>query len=189
MNAYDLPTSLIVGEVAYPINYGWRNAVEILKISGSQKFTSTEKLLAMVDKLFFKIENIPPEFIMEAAAKAKEFLDCGEKPSGKVRPKLMDWEQDAPLIVSAINKEAGKDIRLDPNNHWWTVYNWFRNSSGGLWSNVLHLRIKMNEGKELTKEERRFLNENLEMIELKNKDTDATRRAKDELKELLNGGG
>lgn len=188
MSAYDLPTSLTIRGVAYPINYGWRNAIEILQISGKPEFTGIDKILALVDKIFLNIENIPPEAVMEAAVKARDFLDCGERSDGNPHPKLMDWEQDAPLIIAAINKEAGMDIRTDPNIHWWTVYNWFRNSSGGLWSNVLHMRIKMQKGEELSKEERRFLNENRDMVELKNKDTDATRRAKDEIKQLLGGG-
>ncbi len=188
MSAYDLPTSLQVRGVAYPINYGWKNAIETLCILGNPDIDAAIKTLAMVDKVFGNLETIPPEAVLEAASAAREFLDCGEVPDKTPGPKLMDWEQDAQLIVSAINKEAGFDIRTNPELHWWTVYDWFRNSSGGLWSNVLHIRLKLSRHEELTKEEQRWYKKNAAMVDLKNTETSAIKQAKDELKEFLGGG-
>lgn len=185
---YDLPTSLNIRGVEQPINYDWHTALDILIYMGNAEHSHIDKLVHMLMTLYpnwlqFRSEDIP-----EAIERAYAYLDCGQRPDGKVRPKLIDWEQDAQLIIGAINKEANKDIRTEPQLHWWTIYNWFIGSSGGAWSNVLHLRSKLAKNQPLNKAEKQYYRDNAAIIDLKNKDTEIVRREKEEILKMLGGG-
>ena len=188
MAAYDLPTSLLVGEVAYPINYGWKNAIAALAELSDPEKGRAEKVTNMVCRIFPQWAHIPAADIPEAIEKARWFLDCGREPDGKIRPKLMDWEQDADIIIPALNQVSGQEIRMSPDIHWWTVYGWFMSIDKGLFCTVLRIRNKLSTGEKLDKSEKKFYRENRKLVELKNKDTDAVRQAREEIKGLLGGG-
>lgn len=110
--------------------------------------------------------EIPESNIQEALEKACAFIDCGQKDDGKPKPKMIDWEQDAPIIIPEVNKVAGREIRLDPNIHWWTFFGWFMGIGEGILSNVLHIRQKLRKGEKLEKWEREYYNENKAMCDL-----------------------
>ena len=80
----------------------------------------------------------------------------------------MDWEQDAPIVFSAINKISGREVR-DPNQymHWWTFIGYFDEIGEGTFSQVLAIRQKRAKGEKLEKWEREFLKNNRSMVELK----------------------
>lgn len=110
--------------------------------------------------------EIPESNIQEALEKACAFIDCGQKDDGKPKPKMIDWEQDAPIIIPEVNKVAGREIRLDPNIHWWTFFGWFMGIGEGILGNVLHIRQKLRKGEKLEKWEREYYNENKGMCDL-----------------------
>lgn len=80
------------------------------------------KAVVMLQILFEDWQSIPSECWDEACQKASEFIDCGQLDDNPNHPKprLMDWEQDGDMIVPAVNKVAGKEIRAVPYMHWWT---------------------------------------------------------------------
>lgn len=80
------------------------------------------KAVVMLQILFENWQSIPLEHLTEACQKACEFIDCGQfdDSPNKPKPRLMDWEQDGDMIVPAVNKVAGKEIRTVPYMHWWT---------------------------------------------------------------------
>lgn len=48
-------------------------------------------------------------------------LDCGQEDEEDIMPvKVMDWEQDEPILFPAINQVAGCEVRSVPYIHWWT---------------------------------------------------------------------
>ena len=49
----------------------------------------------------------------------------------------MDWDQDAPLIVPAINKVLGGEVRAMPYLHWWTFVGAYMEIGEGVFSSVL----------------------------------------------------
>lgn len=62
-----------------------------------------------------------PKLYQEACEKARWFLDLGEEKAEETQsPALMNWEQDAGLIIPAVNKVIGKEVRAIPYMHWWT---------------------------------------------------------------------
>ncbi len=67
-------------------------------------------------------DSMPPKDWQEASRKACEFIDCGIKNDGKPRPRIMDWEQDAPIIIPAVNKVNNAEVRATDYMHWWTFF-------------------------------------------------------------------
>ena len=101
----------------------------------------------------------------------------------------MDWEQDAAIIIPAVNSVAGREIRLDPGIHWWTFFGWYMSIGDGLFASVLRIRSKKAKGKKLEKWEEEFYRENRHLIDLKQVETDEVRQEKENILKWLNGGG
>lgn len=167
MRAYNLPTSLTIGEVVHPINYGWQTAIEIFCEMNDPEKSRAEQVAVMLVKLFPNWKEFSSEQTPEAIQKACDFLDCGKKPDGKVHPRLVDWEQDAEIIIPAVNQAANQEIRLNPNIHWWTFFGWYMSIDGGIFSSVLHIRQKKAKGKRLEKWEEEFYRDNKHLVDIK----------------------
>lgn len=167
MTAYDMPTSLNIGGVDMPIRYGWRAVLDILIAQNDPELNTEQKLFVMLQILYPRWRDIPKEHIEEAAVKACEFIDCGQKKSGVPKPRTMDWEQDAAILIPAINERAGKEVRADPNMHWWTFFGYYMSIGESLFSSILRIRSKRAQGKKLEKWEQEFAKENKHLIEMK----------------------
>ena len=119
MRAYELPTSLNINGVAYTIRTDFRAIIDILIAMNDPDLDQQAKTFIMLQILYEEWQNIPFEDLTEACQKACEFIDCGQTDDAPNRPKprLMDWEQDGDMIVPAVNKVAGKEIRAVPYMH------------------------------------------------------------------------
>lgn len=82
--------------------------------------------------------------------------------------KVMDWEQDEPILFPAINQVAGCEVRSVPYIHWWTFVGYFMEIREGIFSTVLGIRQKMAKGKHLEKWEREFRRNNKRSVTLRN---------------------
>lgn len=185
MITYDLPTSLTIGEVAYQIRYDWRAVLDILIACADPELDDAGKAECVIKIFYPNWEEIPDHLLAEACDKACEFIDCGQKDDGKPKPKMIDWEQDAGIIVPEINKVAGREIRLDPNIHWWTFFGWFMGIGDGLLASVLHIRQKKAKHKKLEKWEQEFYNANKALIDMKAPETEEIRKEKDNILKYL----
>lgn len=185
MSVYELPTSLTIGGVGYPIRYSWTAALDILAACADPDLDEYAKAACLLQILFPDHESIPTEHLGEACQKASDFIDCGQKDDGKVRPKMIDWAQDAAIIIPEINKVACREIRLDPNIHWWTFYGWFMGIGDGLLASVLHVRQKKAKGKKLESWEREFYEENKALVDFKTADNDEIRAEKANILKFL----
>ena len=185
MNAYDLPSSLMIGGRVYAIRTGWRTVMDIFSAMNDPELDTDGKAIAMLTILYPEHDLIPQQDIPEAITKACEFLDCGQQEKEGQRPRLLDWEQDAPLIVPAVNAVSGRDIRLDPNLHWWTFFGMFMSVEGGLFGSVLRVRQKKAKGKKLDKWEEEFYRENKKLVDLKARETSEVRAEKDNILKYL----
>ena len=183
--AYDLPTSLTIGEVAYPIRYNWRAVLDALIACADPELDGEGKAICLLTILFPTWREIPADRLTEACEKACEFIDCGQKDDGKPKPKMIDWEQDAPIIIPEINKIAGREIRLDPDIHWWTFFGWFMGIGDGLLASVLHIRQKKAKGQKLEKWEQEFYKANKALVDMKAPETEEIRQEKDSILKFL----
>lgn len=166
MIGYDLPTSLTIGGVEFRIRFGWRAIVDILMACADPELDDETKAGVMLQIFYPDWGKIPDNAIMEAVEQACAFIDCGQRDDGKPKPKMIDWEQDAPIIIPEVNKVAGREVRIDPNIHWWTFFGWFMGIGEGVLGNVLNIRQKLRKGEKLDKWEREYYEENRAMCDL-----------------------
>lgn len=185
MSVYDLPTSLTIGEVDYRIRYNWRAVLDALAACADPELDDRDKAECLIKIMFPDWVAIPTDKLEEACQKVSDFIDCGQKDDGKTKPKMIDWEQDAQIIIPEVNKIAGKEVRLEPDIHWWTFFGWFMGIGDGLLASVLHIRQKKVKHKKLEKWEQEFYNANKDLIDLRVPETEEIRKEKDDLLKWL----
>lgn len=166
MNAYKLPTSLEVGGFCFDIRTDYDVILDVLDDLNNPDYEPDEQAEIMGIAIFPDWDNIPDELKEEALAKAADFIDMGMKPEDTNRPRLMDWQQDAPLIISAVNAVSGFDIRTVSHLHWWSFLSAYMGIGDSLFSAVISIRAKKARNEKLDKYERKFLSENYNMVAL-----------------------
>lgn len=166
MNAYSLPTAIEIAGVECKIRTDFREVIDILIYLSDPDLEDWERQEIMFQILYVDFETIPSGYFHEACKKAAEFIDCN-MPEEKPKPRTMDWQQDAPIIIPAVNKVAGKEIRATEYLHWWTFMGFFMEIEDGLLSQVLAIRQKKARHKKLEKWEKEFERNNPEMVKLR----------------------
>lgn len=189
IDRWTLPKSLNVGGKEYSIRYNFGAVLDVLAAYSDPDLDDDEKAEVLLTIIYPNLADIPQEHIHEAMQKACEFIDCGQKNDGKPKPKVMDWNQDADIIIPAINKVAGAEVRSNPDLHWWTFWGYFMSIGDSLFSSVLHIRRKISSRKKLDKWEEEFYRENKSMIDIKMPETEEEKAEKARLLKILEGGG
>ena len=183
MNAWELPQQLRVGEQEWKIRSDFRAVLDILNFFNDPEYEEDEKWWICLDILYEDFQRMPQELWLEAAQQAIAFIDMGTKEKNGPKPRLMDWEQDAPIIIPSVNRVLGKEIRALPYLHWWTFMGAYMEIGESLFSQVVSLRKKRTQKKKLEKWEREFYRENKELCDLKKKYTKAEDEEHKRLKE------
>lgn len=89
------------------------------------------------------------------------FFNCGQNNVGaKQDYKLIDWEEDAQMICSAINNVSKTEIRSVEYCHWWTFMGYYTSIGESVLSTVVGIRNKVAKGKKLEKYEQEFKKDN-----------------------------
>ena len=194
MYAWKLPTSLNVGGTDCKIRTDYRVILDILAAMNdpdifepgmSQEEMQQEKVMTMLQILYIDFDSMPPRDWKEAAEKACDFIDCGIKDDGKPKPRTMDWEHDAPLIVPAINKSVKIDVRSVKYMHWWTFFGLYMEIGESTFSTVVSIRDKKRRGKKLEEWEQEFYRNNKHLVDLKARRIERSEEEKDALRELF----
>lgn len=185
-SAWDFPTSLNVGGVDYEIRTDYRAVLDLFAALSDPELTDSDEQMTsymqsqvIMQIMFPDCDNVPHEHWQEALNKVSEFIDMGITEDSK-KPKTMDWEQDAPILIPAINRVLNCEIRAQKYIHWWTFLGAYMEIGESLFSNVIHIRQKKATGKKLEKWEQDFYKENKSLIDFKQKD----RRSSEEKEEL-----
>jgi len=184
LNSWYLPQGAVIGGVEYPIHTDFRDILEIMGYLDDRdmpEFIRWQVALA----LFYEGE-IPPQYARDAMEFLSDFICCGQS-RGTPAPKLLDWQQDAELIISDINKVAGMEVRAAKYIHWWTFLSWFHAIGEGQLSTVVSLRDKLRRGRKLEGWERDFYRENKSRVELKKRYTAQELEQQQRLNALLDG--
>ena len=185
MNMWELPISLEIGGVGYSIRTDYRVILDILHYFTDPNYDELERQLILIRIIYTDWEKIPGELYGEAVQKAVEFIDMGLTADNS--PSVMDWEQDAQIIIPAVNKVIGKEVRSEPYMHWWTFLSAYMSIGESLFSEVINIRLKKAKGKKLEKYEKDFYNENKQLIDMKTKYSDEEIAEQERLKALLKG--
>ena len=174
-SAWDFPTSLNVGGVDYEIRTDYRVVLDLFAALSDPELTDLDEQMTsymqsqvIMQIMFPDCDNIPHEHWQEALNKVSEFIDMGITEDSK-KPKTMDWEQDAPILIPAINRVLNCEIRAKKYIHWWTFLGAYMEIGESLFSNVIHIRQKKATGKKLEKWEQDFYKENKSLIDFKQK--------------------
>lgn len=190
MISWTLPETLTVGDKEWNIRTSFVAILDVLCAFKDPEFTKSEAWEIALRIIYKDFDNMPSELYEEAAKKALEFIDAGiDNETDSKKPELMDWEQDGPIIIPAVNKVLGRDCRTTPDMHWWTFFGAYMEIGEGLFSNVLNIRNKRLKGKKLEKYEEEFLRENKKLCVIAKKLTETEKQKQLEeqnaLKKLL----
>lgn len=186
-----LPESLTVNGKEYEINTDFRIALLILQAAGDKSLNDWEKATVIIYNLF--CDDIPDDDIEEALKEAAWFLDGGNNyDDSPASPKpIVNWEQDERPMFAAVNKVAGREIRKPEPLHWWTFLALLSEIEDGMFSQMINIRRKLNEGKPLDKTEKEFYQRNKSIIDIR-EDTsreylEMIKEEKERLNKMLSG--
>ncbi len=186
MDGWSLPTALTVGGAEMPIRTDFRDVLYLMGIFADPDYEPDEKAAVCLRVLFVDGEDIPPEHTEEALRAAVEFMDGGiPARSDRKTPRIVDWRQDGPIIIPAVNKVLGREVRAMPYLHWWTFLAAYMEIGDSLFSTVVGLRQKRAKGRKLEKYEQEFLRDNRALVEPRKRDTEKDRVRRDELRKLF----
>ncbi len=163
MKLWSLPRQAQLGGKGYPFHADYRDILEIFEVFHSSDLP--EFLRWQVALALFYEDPIPQELAQQAMEYLADFITAGS--TDKPGPRLLDWQHDAPLIISDINRVAGQEVRSMPFVHWWTFLSWFHGIGQGRLSTVVALREKLRRGKKLEDWEREFYRSNKALVDLR----------------------
>lgn len=184
MNAYGLPTVLNIQDANFPIRSDFRDILNILIATSDPDMEAWEKQEVMYRIMYSDWQQIPASAFHVACEKAVEFIDY-TIPDNRPKPRTMDWNQDAAIIIPAVNKVAGKEVRAAEYLHWWTFLGYFMEIEEGTFSQVLSIRQKKAKGKKLEKWEKEFERNNAALVKLQKKESLEQRREKESIMKWL----
>lgn len=190
-NAWSFPTSLNIGGVNYEIRTDYRVVLDLFTALNdpelqdqSEELTAYAQTQCILQIMFPQCDDIPEKHIQEALQKVSEFIDMGIRDERK-KPKTMDWEQDAPIIIPAVNKILNTEIRAQNYIHWWTFLGAYMEIGESLYSTVIDIRQKKQKHKKLEKWEEEFYRENKSLVDLKEKYTEEELAEQERFKRLF----
>ena len=183
ISLWNLPTETVIGASAYTIHTDYRDIIEIFSYFSNPDLP--EFIRWQIALALFYEQPVPVQDQDQAMEYLSWFINGGSMPSAKAGPKLLDWQQDAAIIVADVNKVAGQEIRALPFVHWWTFLSWFHGIGEGQVSALVTIRDKLRRGKKLEGWEKEFYKQNREKIRLKQKYSPQEQAQKERLEKLL----
>lgn len=187
MDVWRLPDTLTVAGKKYKIRTDYRAIIDILIAFNDPDLEADEKWLTCLAIMYVDFANMPLKEYNEAATQAQLFIDMGEneKNPKKFQPRVMDWEQDAKLIIPAVNRVLNEDVRGKEYLHWWTFLSAYTEIGDCAYSQIINLRTKKAKGKKLEKWEQEFIRENSDIVTIKAKLSEAEKEEQRQLEEIF----
>ena len=181
-----LPTTLTVNGREEPIRYEYTAVLDAMAALNDPDLEEKEKVYAFLFIIFENCENFDKEDFAPAFKAATEFINNGTTDETKDSVRVVDFEQDYNVLIPAINRVAGKEIRACSDVHWWTFLGWFMEIGECTYSTILNIRNKKKKGKKLEDWEREFYSANKKMVDLQPKLSEQEKEIERRLNELLN---
>lgn len=175
MSAWELPEELEVGGKAYRIRSDYRAVLDIMTLLGDKDLSDYERGEMALEILYEDFDGMPPSDYREACERLMWFVGGGDSPAKPPRRKLADWKQDAPLIIPAVNRVMGCEVRSVPYMHWWTFLGAYMEVGDCLFAQVVAIRNKKQKGKKLEKHEQAFYREHRSLVDFQVELTDEER--------------
>ena len=183
MTAWQLPTTALIGGTTYLLNTDFRDILEIMQYMNDQE--KPEYIRWEIALGLFYEGEIPETQKPEAMQYLADFISGGRSDEQTPGAVLLDWEQDAAVIVADVNKVAGMEIRATRYLHWWTFLSYFHAIGEGQLLTIVSIRDKLRRGKPLEKWEQEYYREHKSKVALKVHYTPEELAERERLKELL----
>jgi len=182
---YGLPKTLTVNGKEQPIRWEYTAVLDAISALNNRELEDNEKAFAFLYILYENFDTLGRDDYGPAFEAAIDFVNNGMDTEKKTQVKMVDFEHDYRIMIPAINRVAGKEIRNEEDIHWWTFLGWFMEIGECTYSTVLTIRNKQSKGKKLEKYEEEFLNENKNLVYIKPKLTEEEKRQMEEDEALL----
>ena len=196
MLEYELPTSVILNDTEHAIRRDgdFRMVLDCFRLLQDEELDDNERILACLTVFYDELDGIETVYqlgdLEEAVKQMFSFFNCNQENVGaKAEGKVIDWDKDALMIISAINKVAGKEIRAEKYLHWWTFMAYYMAIGECALSTVVNIRRKIIKGKKLEKFEQDYVNENPELFHRTENYTKEERELLDDILANWNTGG
>lgn len=192
VDAWSYPQSVTVDGMEYEIRTDYRAVIDLLTAlkdpdceGDTEAETQYIKAMITLQIMFPHYEDIPEDKMTDAIKAVYEFIDMGlEDNKKKHRTELMDWQQDAQLIIPAVNKVLGKEIRAERYIHWWTFLSAYLEIGECNFSHVLNIRSKKAKGKKLEDWEKEYIKNNPYVL-LHSKQTEEEQKEAEDFKNAI----
>ena len=166
----ELPKSVVVNGRKLKIRYEFGAALDILTAMDDPKLDDRDRIPTVLYIFYPNVDSLEPPEYREALERLNWFLNMGQgEAPGAVNVRVIDWEQDFPLIVAAVNRVLGFDVRERPDLHWWTFYAAFMEIGDCTLAQVIAIRYKLALNKKLEKYEREWYRQNKNLVDFKRK--------------------
>lgn len=182
---YGLPTELEVNGRMEPIRWEYTAILDIISTMNDPELEENEKTFACLWIFFENFADFRDDDYEPAFNALLEFMNNGVSEKTGNAVKVVDFEQDYSLLIPAINRVAGEEIRKSKDVHWWTFLSWFMEIGECTYSTVLTIRNKMKKGKVLEKWEQEFYESNRDMVVIQRRLTEAEKEKERWLSSLL----
>ena len=182
---FGLPKSLYVNGREEPIRWEYTAVLDAISAMNDPELEDKEKIYAALYIIYENFENMPYEDYKAAWEAATEFVNGDMDEDQKSNVKTVDFEQDYRIMIPAINRVAGREIRNEDGIHWWTFLGWFMEIGECTYSTVLSIRSKKAKGKKLEPYEQEFYNANKRMVDIRPKLTEEEKAAEEWLNNFL----
>ena len=165
---YDLPTSIFIDDEEYEIREAgdFRVVLDCFSALGDIALGEDDRVLASLI-IFYKgfdldyLYELGEEKVVKLTKEMFCFFNGGrEDNSNTPSPKLIDWDTDSQMIMSAINNVAGKEVRAEKYVHWWTFTGYYMAIGESVLATVVSIRNKILKGEKMEKWEQKFRREN-----------------------------
>lgn len=165
---YTIPTSITIEDKSFAIRDkgDYRVILDCFSALNDVELTEQERTIACLIIFYEDLNTIEDvnnlSDISVAIKEMYRFFNCGEDESvgAKFNHRLIDWDKDAQMVSSAINRVANTEIRLEPYIHWWTFMGYYTAVGDSLLSQVVSIRHKILSNKKLEKYEQQFKRDN-----------------------------
>lgn len=185
MTGWELPEALEVAGRSEPIRADFREVLEVIRLLDDSAEPPEARAYLAMGLFYRKFAAIPLAARQPAMEAMLRFLAGGQEDSSPAGPRLIDWQQDLPLIVADVNKVAGCEIRALPFVHWWTFLAWFGAIGEGQLSTVVSIRDKRRRGKKLEGWEKEYYQQHKAEVDLRPRYTAEELAEQERLKKLL----
>lgn len=165
---WGLPETADVCGASYRIRTDYRCILDIFAALSDPELKNQEKAEAALTIFYPDLEDMPENVYEDALKACFRFINCGseEAPAGRA-PKLVDWEQDYPLLIAPINRVIGHEVRAVEYMHWWTFLAAYYEIGDCTFAQVVRIRDKLARGQLTDKADRMWYRRNRQLVDFK----------------------